>query len=56
MPATLDITTPQQLARCAEYLRVPPEALRAAVAAVGNRLDDVKDYLTAGSAGSQQDG
>jgi hypothetical protein len=35
---------------------VTPEALRAAVQAVGPRVDRIKDHLTGGAAGRQQDG
>lgn len=54
--STIDISTAPLLARWAGELCVPPEALQAAVAAVGPKIDDVMDYLVAGSAGEQEDG
>ena len=53
---TIHIDTPEALKRWCAELNVPAEALETAVKAVGPRLDKVKDYLTAGGAGSQQGG
>jgi hypothetical protein len=47
---------PERLAHWAQALKVTPEALRAAVQAVGPRVDRIKDHLTGGAAGRQQDG
>ena len=41
--------------RWAAALGVTPEALESAVQAVGPRVDKIKDYLTAGMAGDQED-
>jgi hypothetical protein len=53
---TIDIESPSALRRWSAELNVPPEALESAVRAVGPALEKVKDFLAAGSAGSQQDG
>jgi hypothetical protein len=54
--AMVETEPPERLAHWARALKVTPEALRAAVQAVGPRVDRIKDHLTAGSAGRQQDG
>lgn len=53
---TIDIENPAELRRWSAELKVPPEALESAVRAVGPTLEKVKDFLTGGSAGSQQAG
>jgi hypothetical protein len=52
---TMDLDTPERLARWAGALGVTDEALQSAVKAVGPRVDRVKDYLTGGLAGKQED-
>lgn len=52
---TVEVDPPERLARWAEALGVTPEALQSAVQAVGPRLDRIKDHLTGGGAGGQQD-
>lgn len=53
--ATVEVGDAAALRRWADALKVTPEALRAAVHAVGPRVDRIKDYLTAGMAGDQED-
>ncbi len=43
------------LARWSKALGVTSEALESAVKAVGPRVDRIKDYLTGGMAGDQED-
>lgn len=43
------------LARWSSALGVTSEALESAVKAVGPRIDKIKDYLTGGMAGDQED-
>ncbi len=52
----VDIGTPERLADWARQLGTTPDALAAAVKAVGRRIDRIKDHLTGGSAGGQADG
>lgn len=52
----LDTSSPERLQRAARELGTTVDALEAAVAAVGPRVDRVKDFLTGGNAGRQQDG
>ncbi|HET9642194.1 MAG TPA: DUF3606 domain-containing protein [Burkholderiaceae bacterium] len=54
--AMMDLDSPDRLAKWAGALGVTQEALQAAVKAVGPRVDRVKDYLTGGAAGKQEDG
>ena len=53
--AEVDLSDRASRDRWARALAVTPEALASAVKAVGPRVDKVKDYLTAGMAGHQQD-
>ena len=52
----IDTDSPQRLAHWARELGTTPDALAAAVKAVGRRVDRIKDHLTGGSAGGQADG
>lgn len=52
----VDIQTREALQRWADALAITTEQLESAVKAVGTRVDCIKDYLTAGQAGRQQDG
>ena len=52
----VEMDDPDSLQRWAGALKVTPEALRAAVNAVGPRVDRIKDYLAAGMAGDQEAG
>jgi len=54
--ADVDVSDPASLQRWAQALGVPSEALEGAVKAVGTRVDRIKDYLTGGIAGDQEDG
>lgn len=54
--AEVELQPPERLAEWARQLGTTPEALQAAVKAVGPRIDRVKDHLTGGSAGAQSDG
>ena len=54
--AQIETEPPEQLMHWARALKTTPDALMAAVQAVGPRVDRVKDHLTAGGAGRQQDG
>ena len=54
--ATVRLDDAASLQRWADALKVTPEALRSAVQAVGPRVDQIKDYLTAGMAGDQEGG
>jgi hypothetical protein len=51
----VDIASRDSLQRWSTALGVTPEALQSAVQAVGPRVDEIKDYLTAGMAGDQED-
>lgn len=53
--AEVNVEDAASLSRWSEALRVTPEALQSAVQAVGPRVDRIKDYLTAGMAGDQED-
>jgi hypothetical protein len=55
--STADVAVSDQasLARWSEALGVTPQALEGAVHAVGTRVDRIKDYLTGGMAGDQED-
>lgn len=53
--AHVDIGTREGLARWSEALSVPGEALESAVKAVGTRIDRIKNFLTTGQAGRQED-
>jgi hypothetical protein len=53
--ADVDVSDPASLQRWAQALGIPPEALEGAVKAVGTRVDRIKDYLTGGIAGDQED-
>jgi hypothetical protein len=46
---------PASLARWSAALGLTTEALEAAILAVGPRVDRIKDYLTGGMAGDQED-
>ena len=54
--ASVELDDAASLQRWSEALKVTPEALRAAVQAVGPRVDRIKDYLAAGMAGDQEAG
>lgn len=51
----VEIDSRESLQRWSTALGVTPEALESAVQAVGTRVDRIKDYLTAGMAGDQED-
>lgn len=53
--ARVDLSDRASRDHWAKALAVTPEALESAVKAVGPRVDRVKDFLTAGMAGQQQD-
>ncbi len=53
--AKVDVQDRESLQRWASALGVTAEALESAVQAVGPRVDLIKDYLTAGMAGDQED-
>lgn len=53
--AEVDIGDRESLRRWSAALGVPAEALESAVQAVGPRVDRIKDYLTGGMAGEQED-
>jgi len=52
----VQIDSPERLQHWADALSTTPEALRAAVQAVGTRIDRIKDHLAAGDAGDQAAG
>ena len=52
---SVQIDSPDALERWARALGLTTEALESAVHAVGPRVDRIKDYLTGGAAGQQQD-
>lgn len=54
--AEVQTDPPERLADWARQLGTTPEALQAAVKAVGPRIDRIKDHLTGGGAGGQSDG
>jgi hypothetical protein len=53
--ANVDLTDEESLTRWSVALGVTSEALQSAVQAVGPRVDRIKDYLTGGMAGDQED-
>lgn len=53
--AEVDISTTASRDRWAQALGITPDALESAVQAVGRRVDRIKDHLTGGSAGTQED-
>ena len=53
--ARVDVGDPAAIARWAAALGTTDEALLKAVQCVGARVDRIKDYLGAGSAGDQVD-
>ncbi len=53
--ANVDLTDEESLTRWSVALGVTAEALQSAVRAVGPRVDRIKDYLTGGMAGDQED-
>lgn len=53
--ADVDISTREGLAKWSQALSVTSEALESAVQAVGTRIDRIKNYLTTGMAGRQED-
>lgn len=53
--AHVDISTKEGLAKWSQALSVTGEALESAVKAVGTRIDQIKNYLTTGLAGRQED-
>lgn len=51
----VDVQDSASLERWSRALAVPGETLKSAVAAVGTRVDRIKDYLTGGMAADQED-
>jgi hypothetical protein len=54
--AIVDTRDAASIAHWAEALGLTTEALESAVKAVGPRVDRIKDHLTGGMAGTQQEG
>jgi len=53
--AEVEVGDQQSLARWSQALGLTTEALESAVKAVGPRVDRIKEYLTGGMAGDQED-
>ena len=51
----VDLTDDRSLREWSTALSVTPEALKSACQAVGPRIDRIKDWLTGGMAGDQED-
>jgi hypothetical protein len=51
----VDISSKEGLEKWSKALSVTSEALESAVKAVGPRVDRIKNYLTTGMAGKQED-